>query len=60
MKTKHIIDGNSRNVKEIVIPLQKRQEILTNKDKYHRMKHHKISRVLKNSTLSNFVRRKGI
>ena len=44
-------DENSRNVEEIVFWPEKRQELL---NKYYKMKHHKISKLLNDSTASKF------
>lgn len=41
---KSILEENLRNVKEIVIPTRKRQEIVNVLDKYYRMELYKISK----------------
>ena len=41
---KSILEENLRNVKEIVIPTRKREEILNVLDKYYRMELYKISK----------------
>ena len=58
VKPKHVPEGNLRNVAEIVIPPEKRLEILNTIGKYYKTKHYKISKLLNNSTVSNFVIRK--
>ena len=50
-------DLNSRNVEEIVIPPEKRQEILNN---LGQILYYKIHKLLNNSTVSKFVTRKWI
>ena len=45
VKPKFVPDGNPRNVEEIVLPPEKIQEIL------HKIKHHKISKLLNESTV---------
>ena len=52
---------NSRNVEGKVIPPEKRQEILSEfRQNYFKKVHHKISKLLNNSTALKFVRRKWI
>ena len=50
-------DLNSRNVEEIVIPPEKRQEILNN---LGQILYYKIHKLVNNSTVSKFVTRKWI
>ena len=60
MKPKSVIDENSRNVEEILNPPKKRKEMSTKQDKYYKMEHHKISKILNDATLSKFVTRKWV
>ena len=55
-------DENSRNVEEITILSEKREDILNqlNPIQYYKMEHHKISKLLNNLTVSKFVSRKWI
>ena len=57
VKQKPVIDENSRNVGEIIIPPEKREEIL-NKLRQVLMEHYKIPKLLNNSTVSKFVTKK--
>ena len=65
MNRKPVIDENSRNVEEIVISLEERQELLNKfikiiKYKFHKIEHCKIYKSLNDSTVSKFVTRKWI
>ena len=55
-------DESSRNVEEITILSEKREDILNqlNPIQYYKMEHHKISKLLNNLTVSKFVSRKWI
>ena len=57
MKSNRMSDLNSRNVEEIVIPPEKRQEILNN---LGQILYYKIHKSVNNSTVSKFVTRKWI
>ena len=59
VKQKPVIDENSRNVGEIIIPPEKREEIL-NKLRQVLMEHYKIPKLLNNSTVSKFVTKKWL
>ena len=52
VKTNRLPAENSNNVERIVIPPKK--------DKYHKMEHHRIPKLLHNSTVSKFVTRNCI
>ena len=56
MKKNPEIDENSTNVEEIAMPSEKREEIL---NKLSQTEHHKISKLLNNSTVLNFVTKNG-
>ena len=58
VKQKPVTDENSRNVEEIIIPPEKREEILNELRKI--LEHCKISKLLNDSSISNFVKRKWI
>ena len=66
VKPKYAPEANSRNVKEIVIPPQKRQGILYIYMNiiyviyYYKMEHHKISKLLNDSSVLEFVTKKWI
>ena len=40
-----MINTNFKGIEEPVIPLEKREEILMNQDKYYKMEHCKITRL---------------
>ena len=53
VKPKLVHDENSRNIEEIVIAPEKREEILNELRQYYKMKHYKISKFLHDSAVSN-------
>ena len=54
------LDENLRNVEEIIIPLDKRDEILNKLRKVlKKMEHYKITKPLNDSTVSKFVTKNG-
>ena len=58
MKTKPVIDENLRNVEEIIIPPEKREEIF---NKFRQiLKHCKISKLFNHLSVSKFVTKKLI
>ena len=59
-------DENPRNVEEIIVPLEKKDEILNKLrkvgkkwEKMGKMEHYKISKLLNNSTISKFMTKNG-
>ena len=56
LKQKPVINENSRNVEEIIIPREKKRgNIKRIKASIIKIKHHKIFKLLNNSTVSKFV-----
>ena len=58
METKPVTNNSSRNVEEITIPPEKREEILNKiKTSIIKIEHYKISKLLRNSSESKLVTR---
>ena len=61
METKPVTNNSSRNVEEITIPPEKREEILNKiKTSIIKIEHYKISKLLRNSSESKLVTRNWI
>ena len=61
METKPVTNNSSRNVEEITIPPEKREEILKKiKTSIIKIEHYKISKLLRNSSESKLVTRNWI
>ena len=61
METKPVTNNSSRNVEEITIPPEKREEILNKiKTSIKKIEHYKISKLLRNSSESKLVTRNWI
>ena len=61
LKPNQAIDENPRNVKEIIVPPEKRERknIKRIKASIIKMEHYKISKLLNNSSVSKFVTKNG-
>ena len=60
VKPKPKPDENLRDVEEIIIPPEKQNKYCANQDKYCKMEHYKIFKLLNDSTVSKFVTKKWI
>ena len=61
METKPVTNNSSRNVEEITIPPEKREDILNKiKTSIIKIEHYKISKLLRNSSESKLVTRNWI
>ena len=54
VKQKSVTNGDTRNVEEIIIPPEEREEML-NKLRQVKMEHYEISKLSNDSTVSKFV-----